>query len=315
MIGGGAASQTETRIGSLQVQSTGYGVTIPVVMGTNRISPTLVYYTDFAAHQTDQGGGKGGGSAGKSYTYTASIMLLCCEGGPGVDFGRLWVNKKRYDAVDDVHFVAFNGGNGQAPWGYLTTKHPDDALVYPGFAYLAAANYNLTTSASIGNHGVEVQGFYAAPVDATVRNCLIGVLTHPQWGVTGFDESRIDAMSQMDSYCQAYGIVISPALTEQKKAGDLLDQWAQIAHCGLIWSGGKLKCIPYADSDHGAFLADPTTGIHLTDDDFIAENGEDPIRITRKLKADAYKSGDGGIPVACEQLRCANSHGIRPGQH
>jgi len=306
LFGGGGAPQTETKLGNLQVQQTGYNVTIPVVMGTNRISPTLTYYTDFIATEHDSGGGKGlgGGNSGKSYTYTASIMLLACEGG-GVGFGKLWVNKKRYNFPWDAGFSGFGGNDSQAPWSYLVSKHPDDALIYKRFAYIAAANYELSNSASIGNHAVEVLGYYRDTVDASVKDCMRGLLINSQWGVD-WDSIRVDAMSQTHSYCSAYGIVISPALTEQQPAGEILAQFAQIANSGIVWSDGKLKCIPYSDTDHGDYTASPTTGIHLTYADFIVEGDEEPVRISRKMQADAYNQ------VTVEYVSRAHDYDVRP---
>ncbi len=305
--GGGSAAQTETRIGNLQVQQTGYNVTIQVVMGTNRVAPTLCYYTDFVATpHASSGGGKGASSSsGKTYTYNASIMLLVAEGGDGISFGKLWVDKRIYNHVSDAKFTAFTGGGTQGKWSYMVSKHPDDAINFKGFAYLAQADYELTNSASIGNHGVEVLGFYRDSVDASVRDCMRGVLTNGQWGL-GWDDGRVDAFEQMDSYCRAYGIAISPALTEQKAAGEILAQFAQIANSGIVWSNGQLKCLPYSDTDYGDYVASAATGIHLTDADYIIEGDEEPVKISRKLKADSFNQ------VTIEYVSRAHNYDVYP---
>jgi len=306
LFGGGSAATAETKLGNLQVQQTGYNVTIPVVMGTNRIAPTLVYYSDFIATAHESGGGKGlgGGASGKSYTYTASIMLLVSEGDNGISFGKLWVNKKRHNSPSDAGFITKSGEDAQTPWSYLVSKHPDDALVFNHFAYIAAANYPLTNSASIGNHGVEVLGYYRDAVDAQVKDCLRGVLLNTQWGC-GWDGSKVDALDQMDSYCKAYGIVISPALTEQKAASEVLAQFAKIANSAIVWSDGKLKCIPYSAQNHGSYVATASTGIYLTHADFIVESGEEPVRISRKLKADSFNE------ITIEYLSRAHNYDVR----
>ena len=46
----------------------------------------------------------------------------------------------------------------------------------------------------------------------------------------------------------AQGIWLSPALTEQSSAASFLDTLAQLTNAGLVWSGGTLKVIPYADT-------------------------------------------------------------------
>jgi hypothetical protein len=308
IFGGGSAATGETKLGNLKIQQTGYNVTIAVVMGTNSVPPTLAYYSDFIAtpHENTGGGkGLGGGSSGKSYTYTASIMLLVSEGDNGISFGKLWVNKTRHNSPADAGFITKSGADAQTPWSYLVSKHPDDALVFNRFAYIAAANYPLTNSASIGNHSVEVLGYYRDPIDAQVKDCMRGVLLNTQWGC-GWDTEKVDALDQMDSYCQAYGIAISPALTEQKAASEVLAQFAKIANSAIVWSDGKLKCIPYAAQNHGSYVATASTGIHLTNADFIVEGDEEPVRISRKLKADSFNE------ITIEYLSRAHNYDVRP---
>lgn len=308
LFGGSSSKQPDNRIGNLQVQQTGYNVTIPVVIGTNRVSPTLVYYTDFKAVAHKSGGGKGlgGGGAGKSYTYRATYILLCCEGGPqDMEYGKLWVDRKRFDAPTDNGMVTRGGGTSQTRLPYLLTFHPDDALLFKNYAYLFAANHLLSNSASIGNHSVEVKGYFRDTVDASVKDCFRGVLLNTQWGL-GWDSSKIDALAQLDSYCAAYGIVISPALTEQKPVSEVLAQFAQIANSAILWSDGTLKCLPYSDTNHNGYVATPTTGIHLTTDDFIVEGEEDPVRNIRKSKSETSNK------VTLEFVSRAHNYDVRP---
>jgi len=74
-------------VSGLQIQTSAYGKVIPIVYGTTRLAPNLIWYGDFAAiaHQSSPpssgkggvaggSGGKGGGGA-TTYTYTAAVML------------------------------------------------------------------------------------------------------------------------------------------------------------------------------------------------------------------------------------------------
>src|ERR1700761_1443778 len=77
-------------VSGLQLQSSAYGKVIPIVYGTTRIAPNLIWYGDFIATPqsasggggkggiTGGGGGKGGGSG--SYTYQPAVALALCEG-------------------------------------------------------------------------------------------------------------------------------------------------------------------------------------------------------------------------------------------
>jgi hypothetical protein len=74
----------------LRVQTSSYGQAVPLNYGTNRLAGKLIWYGDFTAvphssPNSTSGGGKGGGAAKTqavitSYTYTASVIILLCEG-------------------------------------------------------------------------------------------------------------------------------------------------------------------------------------------------------------------------------------------
>ena len=292
LFGGGSASTKEPAIGSFKVMSQGFGVTVPVVIGTNRVQCTLIDYLDFysVAHSENQGGKGGGGGSTTRYTYYATVLLLVCEGGGyGVEFQRLWVNKDLYATPDLKGFAEFGGADGQTAWAYMQGKHPSHALVYKNFAYLAAHDYELTGSASIGNHGIEVNGFYAtegAGRDAKITDCITGLLLNDQWGAD-FGVNRLLSLTQLDNYCQSYGVVISPALTEQSAAKDVLARWAVIANCGMVWTqnatgdGGALKLLPLSQAAHSGNGVDyfpiAPLNIHLTEDDFLDDGDSDPL--------------------------------------
>jgi hypothetical protein len=57
-------------------------------------------------------------------------------------------------------FSLFTGTMPQAPWGYMVAAHPDHARGYPGFAYLAKANMDFGSSATMPNLNFEVFGLF-----------------------------------------------------------------------------------------------------------------------------------------------------------
>lgn len=78
---GGAFDTTKTegpRLDDLKVQSSQYGVGIPVLYGTERISPNVIWSTDKLEIATTVEG-KGGGTENKSYKYYVHMRLLLCE--------------------------------------------------------------------------------------------------------------------------------------------------------------------------------------------------------------------------------------------
>lgn len=101
------------------------------------------------------GGGGGGGVSG--YNYTAAIIAGIANG-PIAGVGSVWTNKDRTTLAAMNMKVAL-GTIPQSPWGYLLTKHPEEALNYPGLAYVATPEIFLgRSSAELPNLSFEVYG-------------------------------------------------------------------------------------------------------------------------------------------------------------
>lgn len=72
-FGSTTISTSEQRIGALTIQSSAYGLPIPLFWGQTRITGNMIWYGDFKAiaHTTKQSsGGKGGGVTTQNTTYT-----------------------------------------------------------------------------------------------------------------------------------------------------------------------------------------------------------------------------------------------------
>ena len=84
MKGGGNITNTEPRIGSLQLQQSSQAVPIQMVWGRNRVYPNLLWLDDFKAieQRSSQKAGKGGGTTVTTvtYTYQASLLMGLCAG-------------------------------------------------------------------------------------------------------------------------------------------------------------------------------------------------------------------------------------------
>ncbi|MGP0058401.1 MAG: phage tail protein [Beijerinckiaceae bacterium] len=124
------------------------------------------------------------------------------------------------------------------------------------------------------------------------------------------------------TYCFAAGLAISPALTDQEAANSILARWLQITNTAAVWSSGVLKFIPYGDSEitgnlisfsgpaysfyvaantnissahlnpstltgTRTFVPNLTPVYNLSDDDFIYDDGKDPVLVQR---SDPYAS-------------------------
>lgn len=272
-------------------------------------------------------GGKGGGGKQLSgYNYYTSFALGLCEG-PIVGYSDVWSGQTRYPAVGGGFGARFGFGTSasvtalasaglqfnalgttpQTPWGALTTFHPTQALPYGGLAYVGAFNFQLGSSASLPQFAFEVKGALQTSsvvngFDADPALIIQDLLTNAQYGV-GFPAESIDATSLLGSsgdssyqtYCQASSLAFSPALTNQEAASSILARWLQLTNTAAVWSGGKLKFISYGDTaitgatSNGLVTFNPNVSpiYNLTDDDFILEDGRDPVEVTR---SDPYQN-------------------------
>ena len=102
--------------------------------------------------------------------------------------------------------------------------------------------------------------------------------------------------SSYQTYCKASFLGLSPVLSNQEAANSILARWLQLTNSAAVWSGGKLKFIPYGDtpvtgnlypSGTYSFTPNVTPIYNLTDDDFVHEDGKDPLEVVR---SDPYAS-------------------------
>ncbi|QBQ98165.1 phage tail protein [Paraburkholderia pallida] len=296
MAGGGTIRNSEVPEVALRLQGSSYGNPIPVIHGRTRVRPNLIWYGDFKAiahTSSESAGGKGGGPDVENTTYTYTVAVAMALGAGVVSgIGRVWADKT-VTTPAKVGLTLFSGADDQQPWDYLVTKHPTEALHYPGIAYLAAGAYDLGSSASLPQHTFEVQGrgrYSEIIPDATPLTILSDWLTEPSFGA-GFPADRIGDMKAFDDYTVAMGLFMSPALTEANATIDLLAQMAVLTGCDWLDSDGKIHLIPLTTmpvSGNGrTFEPDLTPVYYLTDDDLLDDGDGEPIRVKRKLGTDA----------------------------
>ena len=286
-------SREENKIGALRIQNSSQGLAIPIVFGRTRISSNLLWYGDLTAipHTEQQGGGGKGGDTqvteNTTYTYTVGVICGLMEG-PSIyaNFvAQVWADKDLTD-VTTLGLSQFNGSYSQTPWTYLTTNHANEALAYRGQAYVAAAALDLGSSDGLPNLSFEVVGL-ERDGDVNTANVVSAMLTSDKFGA-GWPAANLSNLSAFNTYCNAAGFAISPAFVAQQPMSSILSDLARIGNSGVIWSDGTLKIIPYADTVVGAFTPDLTVQYDLTFDDFIADEGADPVTVERKRQSDSY---------------------------
>ncbi len=303
----------------LQLQTAANTLPVPLVWGMSKLAVNIFFYANFQAtpvftpqQSTGKGFGGGGGVTWSlsGWTYSADLMMALCEG-PITGVNQIWQGQSVYgtqftttggvvtgggSGLSSLGLTLFDGTVGQAPWGYLAAHYPTQSLAYPGTAYVCAANFGLGPSASIGSLNFEVQGPLfgtgANGLDADPAQVIADFLLNPQYGV-GFPGANIDATtvygssggSSLQTYCLAMGLCFSPTLNQTETASSVLTRWLQLLNVAAVWSGDRLRFIPYGDESvagNGAtFVPDMTPAYALTDDDLLYTSGDDPIRVSR----------------------------------
>ncbi|KRB18654.1 phage tail protein [Rhizobacter sp. Root16D2] len=201
----------------------------------------------------------------------------------------------RQSALEELGLSFKTGALGQAPWSYLQGANPSQALGYSGLAYVCAKDYDLGGSAQVENHTFEIQGALAyslgsAVPDVDPSRALLDLLMNGRYGAN-IASDRLDGMQDWSDYCVAAGLVMSPALTEQISAAELVQLLGRLTNTAPVWSAGRLKMIPYGDSPEAGlgrmYTPNVTPVYDLTDDHFIPSPGEPPVQQERKSPADA----------------------------
>ena len=314
MSGGTTISTSDTKLEALQIQSSAYGVTIPLVYGVARVPGNMLWYGGFKAAphtQSRTSGGKGGGGGvtqkTTTFTYSASVVMGLCEGAVS-GINRIWRGKKVYTdgdttALAQLGLTVATGAVGQAAWSYLSATYPDQAIAYSGITYVKAQDYDLGSSTNVDNHNFELVGQYAyatisaigiALPDANPATIALDILTNARYGA-GFPLAQIYNFSDWLLYCAASNFLLSPALTTQMQAGAFITALGKITNTAPVWTGSGLKMIPYGDvalSDNNSVYTPNVAPIYdLNDDDFTpSSSGDDPIRVMRKPQSDAYNA-------------------------
>lgn len=343
---GNRSSASKPQYTGIQLQTSSSNLPLTLLWGLNRIAPNIFWYDDFKSLKKKEKAGKGaffGGGSFSSYTYSASLQLGLCQG-PISGVFKVFRDEEKVTDYTSLGFSLFTGTSGQAPWGYLTSNHPTKALSYSGVAYLAASNYDLGSSAATPQHGFETGGlrYNTGPLangDADVALIIKDVLTDPHFGagldLTVLDEDQLLSSpsatttgdSSYQTYCRVLGIGLSPALSTQEPAGSILERLTRLTDSKVVWTGYSLKIVPMGTEplSGNGYVYTPSLGITyaLFDDDYVAQEGEPPVKVSRSDPADAnnsltltVKNRDNeynSLPVSWKDQGLIDLYGLRQG--
>lgn len=293
------------KISNFTISTAEYGATVPEILGTTRVSPNIIYYDDFTAHEHKKShkAGKGGKSKTETitYTYTVATIMALCEG-PVAGIGKIWKGKSLYTYPnEDVGLTLFPGTEDQKPWGYVLGRHPNKALAYPGLAYMAGV-IDLGDSASMATYNFEVKGKLLDTgdgVDVNPADYILYILDR-----VGLGSLKIDGIENYRTYCKEADMLISTPSddTDAKAAREIINDIANITNAYIFWSNDRLKIVPRADRPVGKWKPDKQIRYNLTPDDFIPQSGGACISYSRKDSSEIYNR------VSVEFLNRSNSY-------
>ena len=290
-------------IADFQINTASYGEVVPEILGTTRVSGNIIDYEDFTAHEhkSTTRTGKGGGSkhTNITYTYTVAAAIALCEG-PIAGIGKVWRDKEIFQYPNEnIQLTLFNGEVAQAPWPYMTSKHPEKALPYSGLAYMAGV-VDLGERGSLPQYNFEVYG--------KLRDTGDGVDVNPADYIEHVLQSvgadvQIEGIENFRAYCKAADILIStPPEQKSAKAQQIINDIAEITNSLVFWSTDRLKIVPLADKPIGTWTPANQIQYDLTADDFIAGTDGQLILYKRKDTSEAYNE------ATVEFINRANSY-------
>jgi hypothetical protein len=288
LLGGGKSNAASAPVYTqVQLQTSAEGVGLTIAYGINRLAPNVIFIDNFQRHAGGgkKGGGKGGGSksSSKAITYTAAVMLALCEG-PILDIGVIYVSTT-LSLPATLGFTTYLGSTTQTPFpaiaapGYVP-------MAYRNVAYFADNNHDLGQGAVIPMHGVEVVGLLGRG-DLNPSDIVYDLATNPRYGL-GMPPEQIGDRTLYAAYCEAFGIKMSPVLSNQEQALSILQRWAELSNTWIFWSENVLKFVPLGDLALAGFTPETTVRYDLDENDFLATAGGAPLTVTRADPSDTY---------------------------
>lgn len=299
--GGWSAAQFETAAETYTPPGSG-AMTYALTHGASLIGAPVVSYlvsrevvgesTSWTYEQPVQLAG------GVDYSLSAGVITVLNEAlrGQLLSIGYQWgAGSPDLSPLTELGISLASGDMSQTAPAWLTASHPGEALAYPGLAFVHAQGYSLGTGAQVDNHSFEVQGSGAYAYGAALPDCnpaqfAADLLANGRYGAR-MPAATIDVAAWSD-YCAAAGLLMSPLLTEQVRAGDFVEQICKFTNAAPVWSFDRLRIVPYGDAaitGNGVTYTPNTTPLYdLDDDHWLAEGSDDPLHWQVKEPSDRY---------------------------
>lgn len=235
-------------------------------------------------------------SQGRDYTLSGGVFTFFNDAYRGSLLSITYqysISAIVHTALDKLGLSFISGAIGQPTWSGLA-GYGSEYIGYSGLAAVGGADYNLGTGAQVENHSFEVVGPMAYHLGASVPDVdlslvLRDVLSNSRYGAA-FPPDRMDAWRDWSDYCVANGLLVSPAITTQTRAAELVDTAAKLTNTGPVWTNGRLRMVPYGDTTvtgNGRTFTPNTTPVYDLDDECWTA-GASPLQCNTKAAADCH---------------------------
>lgn len=167
--------------------------------------------------------------------------------------------------------------------------------------------------------------------DTSPAFCFADLLTSTTYGA-GLAPALIGDLTTYATWCQAAGLFVSVALTEQRACREILREWLDATLADVYWSQGQIKVGVYGDQATTGTAADGTAvtfapnlaPVMTIDDSLMLTTSSDagPLIVNRKDPAETvnritveYKDRDSSyntVTVTVDDAAHIASYGLRP---
>ena len=155
------------QIGDLRVQTSEYGITVPSIIGKQRVVGNVIWAEEKKVHthtSESSQGGKGGSSTTTTtstvLTYSTSLAILLCKGEIlGID--KIWADGKLIidssATAKPLIGTVYPGSNTQTPDPFIESRvGAGNAPAYRGMAYIVLKDFDLGITGRIPNFSFRV---------------------------------------------------------------------------------------------------------------------------------------------------------------
>jgi len=189
-------------------------------------------------------------------------------------------------------FILTSGVSTPYTYTYDISEILNNSDSYPSFQMVSPSPFtvtNIQVQSVISITGGSFRTKYGTQ-DACPTDILTDLLTNPIYGV--YPSFPLADFTWFQQWCLAANLMLSPVYDECRSGASILNDLMDCVHGEIVWSGGQLNLRSYGDtlteSILGQYNPNITPIYSLNDNNFIAKDGDPPVKCTRINTADAH---------------------------